>query len=273
MFIDCHAHLHVKEFDADRLEAIERARKAGVSKIINVGFDIEGNFQALALAKKYDRPSRSEAKPLLRPKGATFLIYATMGIHPHLASEWNDAVGAKIFDAAKKEEKIIALGEMGLDYYKNFQPPDLQKKVFQAQLRLAKELDLPVIIHCRDAFDDAFKFIDESKITNTKVLLHCFTGSLEVAQQAWKRGFFTSFTGIVTYPKAHGLREVVACAPLDKMLFETDCPFLAPVPYRGKRNEPAYVKEIYEYAARIKKLSIEELGSRVFQNANRLFWG
>lgn len=258
MLIDCHAHLHVKEFDADRAEVIARAKTAGVSKMINVGFDVEGNFAALALAKKYD------------------FIYATMGIHPHLASEWNDSVSAKIFETAKCEKKIVALGEMGLDYYlpggrqgKNFQPKDVQEKAFRGQLRLARELELPVIIHCRDAFEDTFRILEEEKITS--VLLHCYTGTLEEAKKAWGRGYYTAFTGIITYPSAGALREVVKECPLDKLLIETDCPFLTPQGRRGERNEPAYVKEIFEKIMKIKGLMSEEIASRIQCNVKELF--
>lgn len=246
MFIDIHAHLHVREFDNDRDEVIKRAQEAGVSKMINVGFDVEGNFQALALAKKYD------------------FIWATMGIHPHLASEWNDQVAAKIFDTAKKEERIVALGEMGLDYYKNFQPKELQQKVFREQLKLARELGLPVIVHCRDAFEDAFKILSEEKIE--RVLLHCFTGTMEEAQEGWKRGYGTAFTGIITYPKATALREVVKMCPADKLFIETDCPYLAPQEHRGKRNEPAFIRETYEMASSLQRL---EINAEI--NVKRLF--
>lgn len=251
MLIDCHAHLHVKEFDADREEVIERARAAGVSKMINVGFDVEGNFAAVALAKKYE------------------FIYATMGIHPHLASEWNDSVGAKIFETAKREGKIVALGEMGLDYYKNFQPKNLQEKAFRGQLRLARELDLPVIIHCRDAFEDTFKILNEEKIS--RVLLHCYTGTLEEANRAWGRGYYTAFTGIITYPSADALREVVKQCPLDKLLIETDCPFLAPQGRRGERNEPAYLKEIFQKVTMMKKKDTSSLESIIEKNTLNLF--
>lgn len=251
MLIDTHAHLHVSAFDQDREAVIKRAREAGIGKLINVGFDVEGNFQAIALARKYD------------------WMYATMGIHPHLASDWNDAVGAKIEDAVKRESKIVALGEMGLDYYKNFQPPELQKKVFREQLKLAKKLDLPVIIHCREAFADAFKILDEEKIE--RVLLHCFTGTATEAEEGLKRGFFLAFTGIITYASAGDLRKVVASCPINKIFIETDCPFLTPQKHRGRRNEPAYTREIYEKVASIKKMPQDELEIAVAMNMEQLF--
>ena len=251
MLIDIHAHLHVKEFDHDREQAIATAQAAGVGTIINVGFDVEGNFAALALAKKYD------------------FIYSTMGIHPHLASEWNDEVAAKISATVKREEKIVALGEMGLDYYKNFKPPEQQKKVFREQLQLARKLDLPVIIHCRDAFADAFKILDEEKIE--RALFHCFTGTMHEAQEVWQRGYFMAFTGIITYPSAGDLREVVRKCPLDRIFTETDCPFLAPQKHRGERNEPAFVGDIFEKVAEVKKIAEEKLSKNLKSNLMELF--
>lgn len=225
MLIDVHAHVHVKEFDKDREATITRALQAGVLKMLNVGFDVEGNFAALALAKKYD------------------FIWSSMGVHPHLASEWNDDIGEKILSTCKKEEKIVALGEMGLDYYKNFQLPDVQKHAFREQLKIAKKLDLPVIIHCRDAFEDTYQILEEEKID--RVLMHCFTGTMAQAEYAWDHGYYTAFTGIITYPSAGELREVAKACPQERLIIETDAPFLPPQPYRGKRNEPAFLRETF----------------------------
>lgn len=251
MLIDIHAHLHVKDYDADRSQTIERARAAGISKIINVGFEVEGNFQALALAKKYD------------------FIYSTMGIHPHLASEWNDDVGAKILKTAKMEDKVVAIGETGLDYYKNFQPRETQEYAFREQLKLAKKLDLPVIIHARDSYDDIFGILDEEKMN--RVILHCFTGTLAEAQKGWKRGFYTAFTGIITYPSAGSLREIVKLCPQNLLLAETDCPFLSPQSFRGKRNEPAFLKETFEQIVKIRDTDSSELESKLEENVKRMF--
>ena len=251
MYVDCHSHIHVREFDQDREVVIQRARDAGVSTLINVGFDTEGNFHALALAKKYD------------------FIYATMGIHPHLADEWNEHVARKITDAVRTEPKIVALGEMGLDYYKNFQPKELQQHVFKEQLKIAQELNLPVIIHCRDAFEDTFKILDE--IGNEKVLMHCFTGTIEEARECWKRGYYMAFTGIITYPTAEDLRQVVKECPIDKLLIETDCPYLAPQRHRGKRNEPAFLVETAQQVIATKGLSEAVFQKQLLQNIKILF--
>lgn len=251
MLIDVHAHLHVKEFESDRESVIERARAEGLGKMINVGFDVEGNFQALALAKKYD------------------FIFSSMGIHPHLASDWNEQVGAKMLDTAKKEEKIVAFGEMGLDYYKNFQPVETQHVAFRGQLKLAKKLDLPVIIHCRDAFEDTFKILGEEKME--RVLMHCFTGTLEEAKTAWSRGYYTAFTGIITYPSATALREVVRECPEDRLIIETDCPYLAPQSRRRQRNEPAFLVETLREVALVRKTETSEQEKIIEKNVKALF--
>lgn len=252
MLIDCHSHIHVKNFDADREQVIARARLAGVGKLIEVGFDSEGIFKALALAKKYSE------------------IYAAIGIHPHLASEWNDDISAKIRKLAKTEDRIVAIGETGLDYFKNFQPKDLQQKVFREQLKIASEISLPVIIHCRDAYSDLFRILDEEKF-GERVLLHCFTGTKKEAEEGINRGYFIAFTGIITYPGAKSLREIAEKAPFDKILVESDCPFLSPQKYRGKRNEPSYVVETANTLAQIKKIEISQLEKQLECNVKAFF--
>lgn len=249
--IDCHAHLHTSPFDTDREQAIKRAFDAGVKTLINVGFDVEGNYKSCVLARQYDT------------------MYATIGIHPHGVDEWNSDVEQGMRELLKREEKIIALGEMGLDYFKNLQPRELQISVFQAQLKLADEFDLPVIIHCRDAFDDLFEIL--RKFSNIRVLLHCFTGTLEHARYAWEKGYYTAFTAIITYPSAVSLREIVAIAPLDKIVIETDCPYLAPQKYRGQRNEPAFLFEVLAEISRVKNIDIPSLEKGLAENTKRLF--
>lgn len=252
MLIDCHAHLHVDAFDTDRQSVIERAYAAGITTIINVGFDVEGNFKSLQLAKQHD------------------FIFATMGVHPHLASEWNESVSQGIYDTCKHELKVIALGEMGLDYYKNFQPRDLQITVFRAQLTLAEKLQLPVIIHCRDAFEDVYNILLDYSLPN--VLLHCFTGTHAQAVVAWQRGYYTAFTGIVTYPSAHELRGVARACPIDKIILETDCPYLSPQAHRGKRNEPAFLQETAHYLSTLRGELFDDFTLAIKQNATTLFF-
>lgn len=233
MLIDCHSHIHVDAFDADRAEVIKRARAAGVETLINVGFDVEGNFKAIALANQHE------------------FIFATMGVHPHLASDWNEEVGEKIITTCKREPKVVALGEMGLDYYKNFQPRELQITALRAQLAIAQKLSLPVIIHCREAFADLFEILPDYDLP--AVLLHCFTGTLKEAQIGWERGYYMAFTGIVTYPSAHELREVARLCPVHLGVVETDCPYLPPQSQRGKRNEPAFLVETAAFVNELRK--------------------
>lgn len=251
MFIDTHVHLHVKNFDADRQTVILRAQKAGIGKIINVGFDVEENFRAVALANQYE------------------FIYAAIGVHPHLASQWNDSVGAKMIETIKREPKIVAIGETGLDYYKNFQPRDLQQKVFRVQLALSRKVDLPVIIHCRDAISDALLILEEEKIT--RAVFHCFTGSTVEAKAVLDKGFYLGFTGVITYPKANELREIAQKCPTEKMFLETDCPYLAPQGSRGKRNEPSFVVEVYKEIARLKEISVADLERQIEENVSGFF--
>lgn len=232
MLIDCHSHIHVDAFDSDRKEVLQRARDAGVETLINVGFDVEGNFKAISLANQYD------------------FIYATMGIHPHSASEWNEEIGERIIETVKKEPRVVALGEMGLDYFKNFQPRELQITVLRAQLAIAQKLELPVIIHCRDAFTDLFEILPQYELKN--VLLHCFTGTVEEARIGWQRGYYMAFTGILTYPSAEPLRQVARECPTHLAVVETDCPYLPPVPHRGKRNEPAFLRETADFLASLR---------------------
>lgn len=251
MLIDCHSHIHVKDFDRDREEVIKRATAAGVLKMIEIGFDSEGIFKVVALAKKYE------------------FIYAVIGVHPHLASEWDETIAAKVERLAKMEEKVVGIGEIGLDYFKNFQPRELQQRVFREQLKLAKKLNMPVVIHCRDAYADLFKILDEEK--PDRVLLHCFIGTAAEAEEGLKRGYYIAFTGVVTYPSAKTLREVAKFAPLDKILIETDCPFLAPQSRRSQRNEPSFIGETYKEVAKAKKLSENDLEEAVTQNTHRFF--
>ena len=193
MFIDAHSHIHVNNFDADREQVIARAQSVGVSKIIEVGFDSEGIFKALALAKKHDQARAKRVLSNYRPVEQGILsIFATAGIHPHLASEWNDNIASKIRKLAKTEDRIVAIGETGLDYFKNFQPRDLQQKVFHEQLKIAIEVGLPVIIHCRDAYKDLFSILDEEKFSG-RVLLHCFTGTMQEAEENQPRIFYSVY--------------------------------------------------------------------------------
>lgn len=251
--IDTHSHLHVKEFDADRAQAIARAQEAGVKILINVGFDPEGNASACALAQAY---------------GA---IYWTAGIHPHHAdlatSENLNWMREKAKSPAGK--KLVAIGEIGLDYFKNLSPKDAQIASFRAQLALSGELSLPVIVHCRDAFADTLEILRAEKIK--RAVFHCFTGTMVEARECWSRGYLTSFTGICTYPSAVKVRAAILEAPVDKIMIETDCPYLSPQRRRGQRNEPCFLPEILEKIAEIKGLKQKEIEASIEQNTKKFF--
>lgn len=250
MFIDTHAHLHVREFDHDRDAVIQRAAEAGVS-FISVGFEPAGNQKAALLAEKFDVPF-------------------TAGIHPHHANECTPEALEAIEELRKKWGKgMVAVGELGLDYYKNFQPRDLQIEALREQLILARKLSLPVIVHCRDAFDDAIDILMQEKIE--RAVFHCFSGSLEIAKKVWSLGFYTSFTGVITYPSADMMRTVLAEAPVDRIMLESDCPFLAPVPHRGKRNEPALLTETAKKAASVRNVALSDLERSLQDNTQRFF--
>lgn len=253
MFTDTHSHIHFAKEFPDVEHVIERAKEAGVSHQIIVGCTVKDSLQALEFVKV---PGREK-------------FWSTFGVHPHNADQWNERVATDYERLLNEEEKVVALGEMGLDYFRNFKPKDLQHHAFREQLKLAKKLDVPVVVHVRDAWDDAMDLLDQ--MGNTKVILHCFTGELVYARECWKRGYHTSFSGVVTYPRNEYLREAAAEAPEELLLIETDCPYLTPQPYRGKRNEPAYVVETARELAEVRGVSLEEMGRVTTVNALRLF--
>lgn len=252
MFTDTHSHIHfVKEFpDVD--DVILRAKEVNVSYQIIVGCTVRDSLAALEFVKKHG-------------KG----FWSTLGVHPHNADQWNDQVAADYERLIREEEKIVALGEMGLDYFRNLKPKSVQQHAFRGQLKLARKLDVPVVVHVRDAWDDALDLLQE--VGNTKVILHCFTGEMKHARESWERGYYTSFSGVVTYPKNEYLREVAQQSPEDLILIETDCPYLTPQPYRGKRNEPAYVVETARELAKVRGVLLEDIGRFTTDNALRLF--
>lgn len=264
MFFDTHSHIHFAQHFPDVEELIERALDAEVTHQMIVGCTPKDSFQALEFVKQQAAKGRPN-------------FWSTLGVHPHSANEWTPAIERRFEELAKQERsglqnkspKIVALGELGLDYFRNLQPPELQKKAFEGQLQLALKLDLPVIIHVREAWDDALAILQN--IGNTKVILHCFTGSMEQATICWERGYYLSFSGVLTYPKNQYLREVAAQAPLDRILLETDCPYLPPQSYRGKRNEPAYIVETAKELARIRNMAFEDIGAVTTKNAQSIF--
>jgi len=245
MFIDSHAHIDGPEFEADRDEIIERARAAGVSVILNVGTGDphSGAFErAVALGQKYDS------------------VYTALGTHPHDARFYDDKAEEKI-KSLVTSERVLAWGEIGLDFHYDNSPRDAQVEVFKRQLRAAREYDLPVVIHTREAESETIDILKtEYDGAERRGVFHCFSGSKDLAQRALELGFMISFSGIVTFKKADELRDVAQSVPLDRLLIETDCPYLAPIPYRGKRNEPAYVVEVARCLAGIHGVEVEEIG-------------
>ena len=252
MFIDSHAHIDGDDFDTDRKEVIERAHTAGVSTILNVG---TGDPHSGALERAVELGKAHES------------IYTAIGTHPHDARLYDDAAEAKIKNLINNDH-VIAWGEIGLDFHYDNSPRDVQIEVFKRQLRAARECDLPVVIHTREAEAET---IDILQSTECRGVFHCFSGSMELAQRAIELGFMISFSGIVTFKKAGELREVAKQVPLDHLLIETDCPYLTPIPYRGKRNEPAYVVEVARCLAGLHGVDIEEMGRITSENFNRFF--
>lgn len=251
--IDTHAHLTFPEFDSDRGEVLLRAREAGVECmiVIGAGVGMEGNERALELAKTDER------------------LFAAVGVHPHDAEVVGNDFIARLEELAAGE-KAVAIGEIGLDYHRKLSSADSQKKIFIEQLKLANRLGKPVIIHDRDAHDDVWKIVEDEMPANGCVF-HCFSGDIAFAKRAVKAGFYISVPGVVTFHNARPLREVVAEIPLERIVLETDCPYLAPEPYRGKRNEPAYLTQVAKKIAEIKTLSAEDVARVTLLNAKRLF--
>ncbi|HKE57065.1 MAG TPA: TatD family hydrolase [Pyrinomonadaceae bacterium] len=257
MFIDSHAHIDGPEFDQDRREVIERAQAAGVSTILNVG---TGDPHSGVL----ERASTV---------GAQFpCVYTALGTHPHDARFYDERAEEKIRSLLSKGERMVAWGEIGLDFHYDNSPRDVQIDVFRRQLRAAQDCSLPVIIHTREAEAETIECLrTEYSGAKRTGIFHCFSGSLELAQQALDLGFLISFSGIVTFKKAGDLRAVAEQVPLERLLIETDCPFLTPVPYRGKRNEPAYVTEVARCLADVHGNAIEEIARLTSANFKNFF--
>jgi TatD DNase family protein len=252
MLFDSHAHLDASQFDHDRELVIKRARLNGVSYILNPGADFESSVRAVELAEAHD------------------FIFAGVGIHPHDA-ETVDTMMLELIEQMAKKERVKAIGEIGLDYYRDLSPRSVQKEVFIEQIRIAKRLDLPIIIHDRDANADVLQILKEEKAFATGVLMHCFSGSHELATQYVKLGAMISIAGPVTYKNARKTVEVVETIPLDRLFIETDSPYLSPEPMRGKRNEPMFVRHTCERIANIKNISYETVAETTLLNAKQFF--
>ena len=251
--IDSHAHIYGKDFVTDFEEMMERAREAGVCGIVAVGADLESSREACDLACANDG------------------IYCAVGIHPHDAERVTERCYELIRELAQTNDKVVAIGEIGLDFYRDRSPRDTQEEVFRRFIRLARELSLPIIIHDRDAHDRVLAIMREERACEVGGVLHCFSGDLKMALECIAMGFMISIPGTVTYASNEQLREVVAGVKIEHLLVETDSPYLPPVPFRGKRNEPAYVRYAAERIAELKGLSAEDVGRITSFNARRLF--
>jgi len=283
IIVDSHCHIDGPQFDEDRDEVIARARDAGVAAMLNVGTGdphSDDFRRAVRVAESYEN------------------VWASVGVHPHDAKLYDDRAEEHLLELARGSRKIVAWGEIGLDYYYDHSPRDVQREVFRRQIRLAKELDLPIIVHSRDANDDTVEILkDEYSLpakangleltANSSVVkknsrkplalshkpgvMHCFGGTPEMALALMDVGFFISFAGNVTFKKAEELREAARVVPLDRLLVETDCPYLTPVPHRGKRNEPSMVVHTAQFLAELKGVGFDVLAKQTTENFSRLF--
>lgn len=253
MLIDTHCHLDFNRFDQDRAGVVSRAEAVGVTRIIVPAIDIHNCAKVVALSERYDT------------------VYAAVGIHPNSSAGWTDSWLGVLRDLAR-HPKVIAIGEIGLDYYWDKSPKKIQHRAFSAQLELAAELGLPVIVHNRESDEDVVALLGASSLGGSRPgVLHSFSTSYDIAKQVLDQGYYLGFTGPVTYKKADGLRSVASRVPLDRILVETDAPFLAPQKYRGKRNEPAYVVKVAERLASLHNMSYEAMVVQTTANAERLF--
>ncbi|EOU1912109.1 TatD family hydrolase [Clostridium perfringens] len=248
---DTHAHYDSDSFDEDRENVIKELKENGVIGVLNCGSDLYGLRKSVELAKEFD------------------MFYAAVGIHPENADEFNEDVVKEIKEFVKNE-KVKAIGEIGLDYYWEENPPrEVQKEVFRAQMKLADELNLPVVIHDRDAHKDTLEIMKE--FPHVIGVVHCFSGSVEFAKECIKLGYYIGFTGVLTFKNAKKLVDVCREIPAERMLVETDCPFMAPVPFRGKRNKSDYIEYIIDKMSEIRGISGEEMNEILLNNKKRLF--
>jgi len=253
MFIDTHCHLEDENFSEDRAEVLERAKKSGIEKIINFGSTLQSSIKIVELAENFPE------------------LYGGIGIHPEEIDEFNEKTCAKLAELAKNK-KVVAIGEIGLDYHweKDSERRLIQQKIFIEQLDLARQLNLPVCVHNRDAHGDTLKIL-QAEGKNLRGVLHCYSGSVEMSREIFKMGWFIGVDGPLTFKNSAKLPEVVKNAPRDMILIETDAPYLAPVPFRGKRNEPALLIEIAKKIAEIRGETLEEVAAYTTANAFNLY--
>ena len=252
MLFDTHAHMDDRAFDEDRAELLAGLPGKGIQYLMNPGCSLESSRNAVALSNTYD------------------YIYAAVGSHPDVADEVNEEVLEAYRTLCKLNSKVMAIGEIGLDYHYEDIPRELQLKAFRAQMALAAELDLPVIVHERDAHEDGMRIVKE-EFPTVKGVFHCYSGSAEMAAQLIKRGWYIGFTGVLTFKNARKALEVAASIPLDRLVLETDCPYMAPEPFRGKRNHPGYLYRMAEQLAQLRGVSVEEIYRITTENGKRLY--
>ena len=249
---DTHAHLHFPDFEADLDAVMARAREAGVRGMVTIGTDVETSRAALAIAER--DPD----------------VWATVGLHPHDAEAGDDALFEEL-ERLARSPRVVALGEMGLDFFRNLSPRPVQEAAFRRQLGLARTLAKPVVLHCRDAHAETLAILAEERVGEVGGIMHCFSGDVEIARRCLDLGLLISLAGPVTYPNAKALPAVARFVPADRLVVETDCPFLPPQPYRGKRNEPAYVAITATRVAELRGERLEDLAPHLTGNARRVF--
>ncbi len=251
MIFETHAHFDDRRFKDDRDEILNSLKDFNIGNVINIGADMKSSKRSIDLAKKYD------------------FIYASVGVHPHSAKDLNDDEFLRLKEMAK-HKKVVAIGEIGLDFYYNYSEKDIQRFWFKKQMEFANEINLPVIIHSRDADQETFDMIMQADIKK-KGVIHCYSGSAEMAKEYVKKGYYIGVGGVVTFPSAKKLVETVEKIPIEYILLETDCPYMAPVPKRGERNDSRYLEYISIKVSEIKKMSTSEVIEKTEENAKRLF--
>ena len=252
--IDSHAHIHFKDFQGELDAVIARAREAGVERIVNIGTDPASSREVVGIAEKHPE------------------IFAAVGVHPHDAAKMREGdQDLRELAELARHPKVVGLGEVGLDYYYEHSPREVQQARLRDLVRLAREVKKPLIIHCRDAMEDCLRILDAEDGWKGGGVFHCYTGDFATAERIVNKGFYISISGIITFKKSHELQEVARLLPLDRILIETDAPFLAPVPYRGKRNEPAYVVYVAKKLAELRGIEIREIEEAISRNVRELF--
>jgi TatD DNase family protein len=252
MLVDSHAHLEMKDFDKDRQATLDRALEGGITHIVTIGTDLSTSRKALELANTYD------------------FVFSSVGYHPHHATDIDQHVLREL-EGLVSEPKVVAWGEIGLDFYRRYSPPDMQVEAFKQQLDLAGDLDLPVIIHDREAHAELLEVLKQKTRGKDKGVIHCFSGDYDMAMVLIEMGYHISIPGTVTYKKALQVHEVATKIPLERLLVETDAPFLAPVPHRRKRNEPLFVTYAAQKIAELRNMDFQELALQTSENAKRVF--